>query len=217
MNGDRARDYPRPRRSLGRTVFWTPHPRPLATRALAIPVRRRESPKSRGIQLPVEIMKNWVFPPVAVTGAAAGLTSSSATLNGTVNAEWRDNYLLALTDGTVSGVSPGHQQPKAWRFRANSGGHKHQRVFCLNDLLLPDFPRKTMPARQPGARCAHLATMAENYAPVGSLGINGRGILHHFCRRHLNLSATDSIAGVTVYYVSSSSSPPLAGAPAGLR
>ena len=116
--------------------------------------------------------ENWVFPPVAVTGAAAGLTSSSATLNGTVTANggtttsWFDY-------GTVSGVYTGSSTTQSVAGSGATAVGISISGFSVSTTYYYRISAQNDAGTSTGSD-ASFATMAETTAPVGS-GIN-RGI-----------------------------------------
>ncbi|MBI2471289.1 MAG: carboxypeptidase regulatory-like domain-containing protein [Planctomycetes bacterium] len=145
--------------------------------------------------------------PTVTTGSATDVTSSSATLNGTVNANGASTtawFQYGITSGSYSSTST---------TQSLNGSSNTTVSIGISGLSASTTYYYRIAAQNSGGTSygseASFTTSApaDTTAPTGSITINSGASYTKSSTVTLNLSASDSV-GVTGYYVSNSSSTP---------
>ncbi|MBF8275962.1 MAG: hypothetical protein HW390_1035 [Candidatus Brocadiaceae bacterium] len=150
------------------------------------------------------------LPPTVITGTATGITSSSATLNGTVTANglpttaWFNygtvsaSYTGTSTTQSVSGTSSASVSIGISGLSAATT--YYYRIAANNSV-----------GTSTGRELSFSTAAADTTAPSGSATVNSNATYVTSTAATLNLTATDGV-GVTDYYASESATTPLSGA-----
>ena len=146
--------------------------------------------------------------PVVTTGSATSVTSNSATLNGTVNANGLETYAwfdYSTTSGTYSNVSSTQKVSGTsdTTVSINISGLSAARTYYYR-ITAQNNSGTTFGSEK------SFSTL-DTSAPTGSISINGGATYTKSSTVTLTLSATDNL-GVTGYYISTSSMTPSASA-----